>query len=335
MSEAKLSTRRLNEMGLGFMSSAVLVAGVDLGLFDALAEGALTLEEIAAKTKLAPARTEKLVTAAAACGLVTRDGPRVANAPDVERFLVRGKPTYFGDYLAHLAHDSYAAWGELSDRLAVPEATAPERYYAVADDPAEARALTEAGYTGSQGTARRLIRRFDFSRYSRLFDLGGGSGVYSIHACEANPGLKATVFDFPNVLTVAREFIAKAGLEDRIDTQSLDFAREPLPPGADVILLCGNIHAYPPEMARKVVANCFAALPSGGAMIICDYMLNDDRTGPPMPAFISLRQGFMAGDGHVHSGAEFRSYLEAAGFTVDTVDVFLEGSLGLATATKP
>ena len=335
MTDERLSTRRLNEMGLGFMPAAVLVAGIDLRLFDALAGAALKLDEIALRTNLKPAIVEKLVTACAACELVVREEHRVSNAPDVERFLVRGKPTYFGDYLSHLSHDSYGTWGHLSERLAASDPSEPERYYAAADDPAEARALTEAGYTGSQGTARRLVRRFDFSGYRHLFDLGGGSGVYSIHACEANPELKATVFDFPNVLSVAAEFIAKAGLQDRINKQALDFTAEPLPAGADVILLCGNIHAYSPEMAGKVVRNCFAALPRGGAMIICDYMLNDERTGPPFPAFISLRQGFMAGGGHVHSGSEFRSYLEEAGFVVDKIETFLEGSLGWATARKP
>ncbi|MDX1385526.1 MAG: methyltransferase, partial [Thermoanaerobaculia bacterium] len=250
-------------------------------------------------------------------------------------FLVRGKTTYFGDYLVHLAEGSWENWGRLTEKLREESSQQPGRYYLSGNDPQAARELTEAGYTGSQGLARRLAHRFDFSPYHHLYDLGGGSAVYSIEACRQNPGLSATVFDFENVCVVAREFIEREGLADRIEARAFDFTSDPLPDGADVILLCGNIHAYTPDTARDVVARAFAALPSGGAMILCDYMLDDDRSGPPTAAFISVSQIFSGGAGGVHSGADFRGYLEAAGFRVDRVEEFLEGSMGWAVGVKP
>ena len=334
MSEQKLTTRRLNDMGLGFMQSGTLVAAIELGLFDALADEALSVAELADAIGLKEDRADKLVTACATLDLLTTESGKVTNTAETERFLIRGKPTYFGDYLVHLAKGSSASWGALAERLKSEPPSGTGRYFATGEDPNEARALTEAGFTGSQGTARRLVGRFDFSNYHHLLDLGGGSGVYSIEACRQNPGLTATVFDFENVCVVAREFIEKAALADRIEARALDFTNEPLPDGADVILLCGNIHAYDEATARRVVRNAYAALPSGGAMIICDYMLNDERTGPPVAAFISVSQTFNAGRGRVHSGADFASYLSDAGFEVSKVEEFLAGSMGWAIGLK-
>jgi len=333
-----LTTRRLNDMGLGFMQSGTLVAAIELGIFDALAPRAsepVSLAELARRIGLSEDRTEKLVTACAALDLVEKTEAGVRSTEETDRFLVRERNTYFGDYLVHLAKGSFEAWGHLAERLREEPAAGPGRYHRTASDPDEARALTEAGYTGSQGLARRLVHRFDFSPYRRLLDLGGGSGVYSIEACRQNPELRSTVLDFENVCVVTREFIDKAELSERIDARALDFTRDDLPSGADVILLCGNLHAYSPEVAAGVVRRAFAALPSGGAMIFCDYMLNAQRTGPPVAAFLSVSQAFSPGGGQVHSAADFRRYLEQAGFVVEKVEEFLEGSMGWATAKKP
>jgi len=333
--DKRATTRRLNDMGLGFMSAGTLLAALELRLFDAMSGGPKSLDEIASKLGIREDRIEKLITACAAIDLVIRDGAMVANSDDVERFLVRGKPTYFGDYLVHFAKGSYSSWGKVADFLKGEGSVGRGRYYDTANDPKEARALTDAGYTGSQGTARVLARRFDFSPYRHLLDIGGGSAVYSIEACRRYPQLTATVLDFPNICVVAREFIEKEGFAARIRTMGCDFTADPFPSGPDVALLCGNIHAYDSTTAHRVVKKAYDILPSGGAMIICDYMLNSERTGPPVAAFLSLAQAFQPGSGVVHSATDFKKYLEAAGFRAPKVEEFLEGSLGWAVASKP
>lgn len=334
MEGEKLTTRRLNDMGLAFMHAGTLLAAIELGLFDALADGPLSPTEVGRRLGLDEERAEKLITACAALDLVERSGGRVANVADVDRFLVRGKPTYFGGYLLHFGKGSFSGWGRVAEHL-LSEERSERRYYDLTQDAAEARSLTEAGYTGSQGTARRMARRFDFSPYHHLLDLGGGSGVYSIEACRASPELRATVFDAPNVCVVTRELVEKAALTDRIDAVGGDFTRDPLPAGADVVLLCGNLHAYDSETARRVVRKAYDVLPSGGGMILCDYMIDAGRTGPPVSAFLSVSLSFRGGSGKVHDANEFRAYLEEAGFRVDKVEEFVPGSLGWATATKP
>jgi SAM-dependent methyltransferase len=332
--EEKLDTRRLNDMGLAFMHAGTLLAAVEVGLFDALGQGPLGADELAARLDLPVERVEKLVTACAALDLVERRGGGISNAPDVDRFLVRGKPTYFGDYLVHFGKGSFAGWAKVAEHLRSTERSS-RRYYDLTADAKEARSLTESGYTGSQGTARRMVRRYDFSRFHHLLDLGGGSGVYSIEACRANPELRATVFDAEHVTAVTREFIDKAGLSERIDTLAGDFTRDPLPQGADVVLLCGNLHAYETDVAKRVIQKAFDVLPPGGGMILCDYMINAERTGPPVSAFLSLSLNFRGGGGKVHDANEFRAYLEDAGFKVEKVEEFVPGSLGWATAAKP
>jgi hypothetical protein len=87
-----------------------------------------------------------------------------------------------------------------------------------------------------------------------------------------------------------------------------------LPQGADVVLLCGNLHAYDSNTAKRVIRKAFDVLPAGGGMILCDYMINAERTGPAVAAFLSLSMNFRAGAGRVHDANQFRAYLEAAGF---------------------
>ena len=203
-------------------------------------------------------------------------------------------------------------------------------------DPDQARRFTVAGYNGSISLAHRLAKRFDFSGFGRWLDLGGGSGCYSIAACERNPDLTSTIMDFPNVLTVTREFIDEHNLSDRIATTAGNFIDDDYPSGCDLVSFITPLQGYMPDMVVKLLTKAVDALEPGGTLLVMDYMLDDAKSGPLDPAFLNLggvRHGHFRG--RVNSGAEFRSYFEQAG-AID-VDVFwvLEYQLGVITGRKP
>jgi len=189
--------------------------------------------------------------------------------------------------------------------------------YSFASDPKEARALTRAGYTGSIAIGGLVAKFYDFSQHSVLLDLGGGSGALSIAAARRYSRLKAIVFDLPAVTEVAREFIQKEALSDRISTHDGDFHKDTLPGGADVILNAGNMHAYGSDNAKRLLRRSFDALPSGGGMIVIDQMLNKDRSGPLIPALYALVQKFYSDESRTHSIVEVSDYLAEAGFRVE------------------
>ncbi|MGD8830312.1 MAG: methyltransferase dimerization domain-containing protein, partial [Pseudomonadales bacterium] len=136
MAGEKLTPRRLNELGLGFMHSGTLIAAIELGVFDALSRGPLSVAQLADAIGLNEERADKLVTACATLDLLTRGSEGVGNTEETDRFLVRGKPTYFGDYLVHLAKGSYANWGKLAERLKAPAPEGQGRYFATGADAA-------------------------------------------------------------------------------------------------------------------------------------------------------------------------------------------------------
>lgn len=321
-------------MAYAYKNAGVLLAALELDIFSKISAGQKTATSLAETLGVDEGKTDALLTALLALDLVQADGPTVRNAPDVERYLVKSSNAYFGDGLLHTAQNGYAAFGDLARHFRPRKS----RYETISSDPKAAREMTVAGFNYSLGSARRLTREFDFTQHSLLLDVGGGSGVYSITACQAAPALQAIVFDFPVICAITQEFIQKAGLQDRIRTATGHFLRDPLPTGADTALLSGNLQAYGTRDAALVIKRIFDVLQPGGTLNVIDYMLDAGRDGPLEPAFMNL-SGALAeveGDrGRVHSGEEVAGYMRAAGFEDPRVFEFQAGILGRVLSRKP
>ncbi len=328
----KLTTQRLNEMAFAFRHSATLVAAVDIGLFTAISEGAHEPEQVAEKLDTPTENAERLMIACAATKLLEKKGKKYVNAPDVEKYLVKTSPTYFGDWLKWTIKREYDNWKDIANRLRPPR----KGYYVTKDDPQAAREFTVAGYNSAISMAHKFAREFNFSDYDLFLDLGGGSGAYSIAAAQRHPDIKAIVFDFPNVCKVAEEFIAQGGVSDRVKTQPGDFYYDELPRGADLISYITPLQSYGKDEVQFLINKAFDAVKPGGGIIILDYMLSDDKTGPMEPAFVHLAGGIsQTNPGRVNTGAEFREYLSKAGFADIEVSDFVPGHIGKVIAKKP
>jgi precorrin-6B methylase 2 len=131
-------------------------------------------------------------------------------------------------------------------------------------------------------TARALGQAIDLSGASRLLDVGGGSAAFDIELCRLYPDLTATVYELPKIADIAAEKVDEAGLLKRIETVAGDFfADSSLPGGHDTILLSMILHGWQEGRCRAILQKCWAALPSGGQVIIAELLVNDARTGPP------------------------------------------------------
>lgn len=339
---AEQKTGRMTEIALAYKKSQTLMTGVDLGVFDAISAGIDTLSTLSEKIGLEPEKLDRLLTACKATELIREVGGRYENYSDVERYLVKDKRTYFGDYLTYIGRRDYDAWAELTDNLTadVTPEEARERdertYLAVMDDPAYAREFTEAGYEASLPLGYKLAKEFDFSGHRRWLDIAGGSGCYSIAACEKFPKLTSTILDLPNVLTVTKEYIEKHGMTGRIDTTTGNFLEPGMPTGYDLVSFITPLQGYMPEQVIEALTNARGCLEPGGKIIVIDYMLNESKTGPTDPAFVNLfgiRKGRYLN--RVNTGSEWVGFLEAAGFTDAHYDWFTPHQLGRITATNP
>lgn len=332
-------SERLNDLAFSFKKSQAMVAALECDLFTALSNGAGSAQEVADYCKIDVETADRLLIICKAMDLVRDVDGRAVNLDDVERYLVREKPTFFGDYLRFTVNTEYGEWEGFADNMKNVSSEIPpsKLYQGDLNDPERAREFTTAGYNSSIALAHRLAKRFDFSRYNHWLDFAGGSGCYSIAACEVHSGLRALVKDHPNVVPVTREFIAKHGLEDRITAEPGDFLKaQDYPGGCDLISYITPLHWYLRDDVMTALKNAYEALPAGGGILIVGYMLNDERSGPVDPAFYHLqaiRDGHYTG--HVPSGPEYVAYLQEAGFVDAEYSWLLDNRLGQIEARKP
>jgi hypothetical protein len=139
-----------------------------------------------------------------------------------------------------------------------------------------------------------------------MFDVGGGPATYSILACKKYPELYATVFDVPETIAIARPIIEAEGLADRISVQEGSWETDDFGQGNDVVLFSNVLHG-PASMAPLKLKKAFASMVSGGLLVVQEFTLNDDKTGPLVPALFNVMVG-------AYSQAELSQVIIDAGF---------------------
>jgi hypothetical protein len=233
----------------------------------------------------------------------------------------------------------YAGWGRLVEAIRTNRPTTwdPDVQSSLFDgeDPTMLSLFWEAMHSLSTMTARRLGEAVDFGRFGRLLDIGGGSGAYDIELCRLYPRLRATVYDLPHVAGIAAGKVAQAGLEGRIDAVAGDFfGAAPLPGGHDLHLLSMILHDWDEPRNRALLCRSFEALRSGGAVVISELLVNDDKAGPAPAALMSLNM-LIETEGRNYTPAEYTEWLEDAGFRdVETVWFDAPGANGAVIGRK-
>src|SRR5256714_14548715 len=271
-----LPTAPLQRLTVGFWSTNRLAAAVKLDMFTKLSGRGVDAQELSRLLEIPARPAGMLLSACTALGLLEKRDGFYYNSPTAEEFLVRGRPYYFGNYVAMVHRHLYHPWGRLAEAIKTnkPQAWAGDTFEELAADPEAQRNFTEAMHSMSMFRAKAVFEAFDLSPYCRLLDVGGASGAFCIEACRKYPRLRASIFDRPSALETAREKIAEAELSDRIETFAGDFFKEELPKGSDVVLLSQVLHDWSPERNRVILGKCFAALPPGGLVLVCEVVMN-------------------------------------------------------------
>ncbi|MGE3537192.1 MAG: methyltransferase [Candidatus Tectimicrobiota bacterium] len=324
----------LHTLGLGFMASRTLHVALEMRLFTHLAPGPQTLPQVAQSLQLAERAAGRLLAACAALGLLRATPDGFANTPLSARYLVEGKATFIGSYLALFDTLGYERWAQLSQALRHngPLDACAHPYQYLAEQPDAAQTFSAAQHAGSRSLGRALARRIDFAPFTCLLDLGGGSGAYTVELLRHYPQLCAILVDFPAVCQLADTVMQEEGLTARVRTVGADYEHDPLPGGADVVLWSGNLHASSPERCQHILTRLRAALPPHGLLLIHDYLLDEHHAGALIPALLGLHMTLVSPHGQVYSAPELRALLLHAGFTDIQVQPFLPGHSSLITA---
>jgi len=159
------------------------------------------------------------------------------------------------------------------------------------------------------------VAALDLDGVRRVLDVGGGSGAYAAAFAGAKPGLEAVVFDLSEVLPLTRRFLAEAGMLDRVGLVAGDYERDALGRDFDLVLLSQILHSQPPHANRALLGKAAAALRPGGQLVVQEFIMDEDRAGPPFNTLFALNMLVNTEAGDTYTGAEVQDWMEAAGVT--------------------
>lgn len=325
----------ISAIAYGFMGSQALFAALELGLFTTLSDEPCELDDLAKKLGAPAGPLKVLLSTCFVLGLLTWDGQRYSNSPAAQRFLVRTARSYVGDY--YLRQISAVLYDRmpLVRALLRGESAAALAYAATLDTPQATEEFIRGQHGGSLAPASLLARSLDLSGYARFLDLGGGSGAFAIEAVKRYPGLSAVVFDLPQVVVVTEKIIQESGLEERISCASGDLRSEPWPSGADLILLSYIVSCYEPTTLRALLTRCLAYLPGGGGLLIHDFALHADRSGPHNTALFQFGELTVSAQTQPYAVDELCAAMQEAGFAEVVMQPFLPDLTFLVSGRKP
>lgn len=310
------TVEHLNFLGHGLIAASVLNTGIRLGLFDALGDRPKTTGELEKKIGLDTRGCLAILSASAALGLVEREGEVWKNSAVSDKYLVQGKPAYMGTYFARTMYDGqYKQMGSLLDTLKSGKPAAKAMVYG--DDwKSQARTMIPGQHEGSLATATYLMKKkkVDLTGAKAFLDLGCGSGAYSIAACQHYPQLRACCIDFKEILEVTKEYIEANGLSDRIKTRELSYLDDPLPEGFDVIWFGGTLNGYSARQIRTIFIKAHGVLPEGGKLLLYDYFIYNDRTGPLFSTLQNLNNLVGSSEAHILTLEEMEQIQREIGF---------------------
>ena len=307
-----------------------MLAGMQLELFTPLQNGPMNAEALAETLGLNPVKLSPLLYALVVAELLTFMDGRFANTPEAEHFLVKGRPAYIGG--AHeLLSELWSAVLHTAETIRTGKPQAKIDFDAM--DEERLRAFLRGSHGGAVATGRMLAERLNLADCKHLADVGGGSGGLAIGACEASPGLRATVVDLPGTIKITKDFIGESAVAGRVGVNPADVTKERPEGTYDIAVLRYLIQVISAEQARRTIQHVGQTLEPGGRIAIVGRMLDDSRLSPPEVVTFNLVFLNIYDDGVAYTEQEHRDWLAEAGFAEFDRQALPDGST-MVTARK-
>ncbi len=297
--ELEAARLRIYALQDGAMRAQALAFCLRRGLFERLATGPCTPQELGLAARVAPT----LLAFLASQGLVERDEQgRFRATPATEQFLVQSSPRFAGGR-ALLFQGFHERIGRLGEALASgkPLAGAGQADMFGGFDEEDQRWFAEGMLANAIAGAEQLRCEVDFSRFRRLLDVGGGSGGYTLALLEAHPSLEATIFDLEAVRPLAEERITERGLSERCRFVAGSFFDDALPAGHDALLLANILHDWETAECRRILTACHEAIKPEGTIVVVEPMLAEDLSGPEHASVSGLTMALLGGENRMQS----------------------------------
>lgn len=309
-SQAKdaLSPDSIGEIARAFQRSRVLLTAYELELFTALGEESKSAIEVADMLGTDGRATERLMNALCAMDMLEKKEGKFSNTPLTSRFLIKGKP----DFMAGMMHlvNLWDTWSTLTQAVRHGKSVLDRNVNEKGEK--WLSAFITAMHARAYNQAPELVDMLDLSDVSRVLDVGGGSGIFSMAFVRAREGIKAVIFDLPNVIPLTKNYIEQEKLSDKVETVVGDYNIDNLGSGFDLVFLSAIIHSNSIEENRNLIQKCSKALNPEGQVVVQDFIMDEDRTSPPLGALFSLNMLVGTKSGDTYTESEVRLWMEAA-----------------------
>lgn len=309
------SEKNIFQMMTGFFTSKLLAVGIELDLFTWLSPQPRSFTEIRARFDFAERPCRIFLDTLLSLGLLEKQGDLYRNSHLSDTLLVQGRPDFQGPHI-RLFDDLYLACDNLKVALLENRPTSHEYTYFFEGTRNEASRYCTLMHESSLVPAMVLPQYWDFSESRRVLDVGGGYGRLCLTLVSQHPQIETMLFDLPEVCEKARILLESYphGLTGRIHLYPGNFFREDLPAGADTIVMMRVTHDWPRECVAMLARKAFAALPSGGRLLIYETLKDQDAC-PGDAALISLLLLLISPGGECRTFDEMRALLKEVGFS--------------------
>ncbi len=312
------SPEPIREIAYAFQRSRVVLSAYELGIFSAVGDRGSTSTNVAGTLDTDRRATDRLMNALVAMGLLLKEGEVFRNTEAGARFLLPSSP----DYMAGLMHTVHLweTWSTLTE--AVRRGTSvPAGQLRRADHATWTTAFIAAMNDRARKQAPPTAALMDLKEGMRVLDVGGGSGAFSSAFVRGKKGVRATVFDLPQVLPLTEQYVRAEGLIDRIDFTAGDYTRDALPRGYDLVFLSAIIHSNSPDENRELIRKCASSLNPKGTLVVQDFIMDESRTDPPPGALFALNMLVGTSAGDTYTETEVRGWMGEAGLSdIDRVE---------------
>lgn len=324
MSEAP-SPEKIFQTGLAFWSSKALLTAIELGVFTLLGEGALDAEALRERLGLHLRSARDFFDALVAMGFLLRSDGRYANTPETGVFLDRRKPSYIGGMLEMANLRLYPFWGHLTEALRTGQPQnevkngGPGLFEMLYADPARLRGFLSAMTGVSRGANMAIAHRLPWSQYKSFVDVGTAQGDLAVQIAVVNPHLRGTGFDLPPAAPIFADHAQAFGVSDRVRFEPGDFFKQDLPK-ADVVLMGHILHDWDLPTKKMLIRKAYEALPPGGAFVVYEALIDDDRSQNASGLLMSLNMLIETPGGFDYTGADCSGWMREAGFSSTRVE---------------
>ena len=334
---ALVTPERILQLAWGYAPPLVLETAIRHRIFDVLDEGPKTLKEMQADTGVSERGLSAVVNFLVGFDFLRKhaDG-KFALAPESAEFLVSTKPSFHGGMLRHVTSLLLPAWLQINDVVATgkpavqvnQQGPGSEFFQELVND------IFPLSFPVAQQLAQHLQLPASAAPVSVL-DLAAGSGVWGIALAQSSRQVHVTAVDWPAVIPVTRATVARFGLADRLSYREGDLLQTEFGSGYTIATLGHILHSEGAARSEALLKKTFQALASGGTIVIAEFLVNAERTGPISGLIFAINMLINTDCGDTFSLEEISIWLKDAGFVDARTLATHAGPSPLILATKP